>query len=72
MFLVLPYPDVAASSPHNVHQYKVHCGVIPLGLHVEDQGLTTCSIIEKLGFEVTKCDFFYYREPEIHLTLKNI
>jgi len=72
MFLVLPYPDVAASSPHNVHQYKVHCGVIPLGLHVKDNGLTTCSIMEKLGLAVVKCEFFDYREPEIHLSLKNI
>jgi 2-polyprenyl-3-methyl-5-hydroxy-6-metoxy-1,4-benzoquinol methylase len=72
MFLVLPYPDVAASSPHNVHPYKVHCGVIPLGLHVKDNGVTTRSIIEKMGFRVIHCEFFDYREPEIHLTLKNV
>ncbi len=71
MFLILPYPDMAASSPHNIHQFKVHCGVVPLGLHMKDQGKTVKSIMERVGFKVVNCEFFNYREPEIHLTLQN-
>lgn len=71
MFLILPYPDVAASSPHNVHQFKVHCGVVPLGLHIKDNGTTIKNVVERVGFKVVKCEFYDYREPEIHLTLQN-
>jgi SAM-dependent methyltransferase len=71
MFLILPYPDVAASSPHNVHQFKVHCGVVPLGLDLKDGGRSVRNVLERVGFSVVKCEFYNYREPEIHLTLRN-
>lgn len=74
MFLILPYPDYQAADPNLMggHNFKVHCGVMPLGLHLADKGETVCNIIKNIGFEIIKCDFSIYREPEIHLTLKNI
>ena len=68
--LILPYPDVGASDPKDDHRFKVHCGVIPLGLHICDNGLTTVNIINNMGFKVVNVEFDNYREPEIHLTVK--
>jgi 2-polyprenyl-3-methyl-5-hydroxy-6-metoxy-1,4-benzoquinol methylase len=69
-FLILPYPDVEASNPLDDHRFKIHCGVIPLGLHMEDNGNTTCDVIKNMGFKVANVTFDNYREPEIHLTIK--
>ena len=69
-FLILPYPDVGASDPRDDHRFKIHCGVIPLGLHIEDKGISTRQIIENMGFKVVNVEFHNYREPEIHLTIK--
>lgn len=69
MFLILPYPDFDAGKPENDHNFKVHCGVIPLGLHINDNGQTTCNIIKNLGYKIEKVEFHSFREPEIHLTI---
>jgi hypothetical protein len=69
-FLVLPYPDTGAANPNDDHRFKIHCGVIPLGLHICDNGLTTVNIIKNMGFKVVNVEFDNYREPEIHLTIK--
>lgn len=71
-FLILPYPDLNAGDPQNDHSFKIHCGVVPLGLHIEDNGNTVCSNIEKMGFKVLEKSFFNYRENEIHITIKKI
>jgi hypothetical protein len=51
----------------------IHCGSIPLGLTVDDLGITLVSIIEK------KCDlkliskkFDNFREPEIWLEFEKL
>ena len=69
-YLILPYPDIDASDPKNDHRFKIHCGVMPLGLHINDDGKTTCDIIKNLGFNVINLEFDNFREPEIHLTIK--
>lgn len=69
-FLVLPYPDIGAANPNDNHRFKIHCGVVPLGLHVCDNGLTTVNIIKNMGFKVVNVEFDNYRESEIHLTIK--
>jgi len=71
-FLILPYPDIDASNPDIDFRFKIHCGVMPLGLHIDDKGKTTCDIIKKMGLNIINCEFYSYREPEIHLTLKKI
>ena len=68
--LILPYPDIEAGNSNNDHRFKVHCGVIPLGLHIEDNGNTTCSVFINNGFNVTHKSFYAYREPEIHLAIR--
>lgn len=69
-YLILPYPDIDAANPNNDHRFKIHCGVIPLGLHICDNGLSTVNIINNMGFKVVNVKFDNYREPEIHLTIK--
>jgi SAM-dependent methyltransferase len=69
-YLILPYPDIDAANPENDHRFKVHCGVIPLGLHIDDNGNTTCNILKNMGLDVISVEFDNFREPEIHLTLK--
>ena len=68
-FLILPYPDSVAADPRYADRFKVHCGVIPLGLHINDGGQTTKNIINNLGFTVSNVEFDSFREPEIHLTI---
>lgn len=68
--LILPYPDIDAANPNNDHRFKIHCGVIPLGLHINDNGKTTTDIINKMGFNIINVEFNNYREPEIHLKIK--
>ena len=68
--LILPYSDMGAADPNNDHRFKVHCGVIPLGLHINDNGKTTTDIINKMGFDVIDIHLDSYREPEIHLKIK--
>jgi SAM-dependent methyltransferase len=68
--MILPYPDSGAADPKNVHRFRVHCGVIPLGLHVEDKGKTTCEIFTNMGFDIINHSFYSYREDEIHLVMK--
>ncbi len=67
--LILPYVDYDASLPEQDHRYKIHCGVIPLGLHINDNGSTLVSIIKNMGFKVLNVEFDNFREPEIHLTI---
>jgi 2-polyprenyl-3-methyl-5-hydroxy-6-metoxy-1,4-benzoquinol methylase len=69
-FLILPYPDVAAADPSFDRRFKEHCGVIPLGLHINDNGVTIYNIIKNIGFNVIDMSFDNFREPEIHLTIK--
>jgi SAM-dependent methyltransferase len=69
-FLILPYPDVGAANPLDDHRFKIHCGVIPLGLHINDKGETICNIIKNMGLSIVNIEFHSYREPEIHLTIK--
>jgi SAM-dependent methyltransferase len=68
-FLILPYPDIGAADPNDDHRFKIHCGVIPLGLHITDNGKTVCNIIMNMGYNILSCAFKNYREPEIHLTI---
>jgi SAM-dependent methyltransferase len=68
--LILPYPDIYAADPNNDHRFKIHCGVIPLGLHICDNGQTTVNIINNMGFKVVNVEFDNFREPEIHLIIK--
>jgi len=68
-FIILPYPDVEAGDPNNDHRYKVHCGVMPLGLHKNDNAKTTIDVVSNMGFKVTDIGFHNYREPEVHLTI---
>ncbi len=73
MYVVLPYPDVEAGIPVvDERRYRIHVGVVPLGLHLKDNAQTTCSIFQKLGFNILKAELKNYREPEIHLTLQSI
>jgi len=69
LFLVLPYPDIGAANPTENHRFRVHCGVIPLALHIPDKGATVVERMKALGFTVLNVQFHEYREPEIHLTL---
>jgi SAM-dependent methyltransferase len=69
IYLILPYPDFHAGNPQFNHNFKVHCGAIPLGLNIADNGVTTKKILTDAGFNVLNCSFQSYREPEIHLTL---
>ena len=69
-FLILPYPDLGASNPYyDIHRYKVHCGVVPLFLHINDGGISTCNFIKTMGLSVIDVAFDNFREPEIHLTI---
>ena len=67
--LILPYPDYAAGNTKNEHNFKVHCGVIPLGLHINDKGITLINKIQQMGYKVNDYTFQSYREPEILLTI---
>lgn len=67
--IILPYPDYGAANTLNEHSFKVHCGVIPLGLHINDEGFTVCNTIRKMGYKITDYKFESFREPEIHLTI---
>jgi len=68
-FMILPYVDYLASLPEEDHRYKIHCGVIPLGLNINDGGNTTINIIKNMGFKILKVEFDQFREPEIHLII---
>lgn len=70
--IVLPYVDANAADPTKEHFFKIHCGSVPLGLNVNDNGNTVCRIMNNIGFEVIDKQFHSYREPEIHLLLKKI
>ena len=67
--LILPYPEYAAGNTTNEHNFKVHCGVIPLGLHINDKGTTLINKIQQLGYKVVDYKFESYREPEIQLII---
>lgn len=67
--LILPYPDYAAGNTTNEHNFKVHCGVIPLGLHINDKGTTLINKIQQMGYKVVDYKFESYREPEIQLII---
>ena len=67
--LILPYPDYGAANSLDEHRFKIHCGVIPLGLHINDKGYTICNTIRKMGYKITDCRFESYREPEIQLII---
>jgi beta-1,4-mannosyl-glycoprotein beta-1,4-N-acetylglucosaminyltransferase len=67
--LILPYPDYGAANSLDEHRFKIHCGVIPLGLHINDKGYTICNTIRKMGYKITDCKFESYREPEIQLII---
>jgi 2-polyprenyl-3-methyl-5-hydroxy-6-metoxy-1,4-benzoquinol methylase len=69
-FLILPYPDFQAADETNDHNFKIHCGVMALGLHINDAGKTVSNIITKMGFRVIEINFYNYRESEIHLKIK--
>ncbi len=69
--MILPYPELIGGNPNNDHNYKIHCGVIPLGLNIKDEGKTICNIINNLGFRVSNIEFHDYREPEIHLIIEH-
>ena len=69
ILLILPYPDIEAANPDNNHRFKIHCGVIPLGLNIDDNGTTVCNIFTNEGYNVISKNFFSYREPEIHLIM---
>jgi 2-polyprenyl-3-methyl-5-hydroxy-6-metoxy-1,4-benzoquinol methylase len=71
-FLILPYPDLKAANPIFEHNFKIHCGTMPLGLHIRDNGTSVSNIIKNMGFHIIDTQFYHYREPEIHLTLKKI
>lgn len=68
--LVLPYPDIKSVSTENKHNFRVHCGSIPLGLHINDKAKTTLNRISEMGLKVIECEFKDYRESEIHLVIK--
>jgi hypothetical protein len=67
--LILPYPDYGAASPLHESRFKIHCGVIPLGLHINDKGYTIYNTIKKMGYKITDYKFESYREPEIQLII---
>jgi SAM-dependent methyltransferase len=67
--LILPYPDINAGNPEINHRFKVHCGVIPLGLNIDDNGQSVCDVFTKEGFNIISKNFYSYREPEIHLVM---
>jgi beta-1,4-mannosyl-glycoprotein beta-1,4-N-acetylglucosaminyltransferase len=67
--LILPYPDYGAADPLDEHRFKIHCGVIPLGLHMNDKGYTICNTIQKMGYKIINYKFESYREPEIQLII---
>ncbi len=68
--IVLPYLDLNAADPNNQHRFRIHCGTIPLGLHINDNGDTLCNNLKNMGFKIIDKKFDSYREPEIHLILK--
>ena len=69
--LILPYPDLGAVDASNEIRSKIHCGAIPLLLHINDDGISLKrKIQEKLNVRVTNCALFNYREPEIHLSFQ--
>jgi hypothetical protein len=70
--VVLPYPDIPASDPNEDHRFKIHCGIVPLGLHINDNGQSTCNIFKNMGFDIIDCKFYSYKKPEIYLKLKKI
>lgn len=69
-FLILPYPDIAAGNPLNIGRYNIHCGIIPLKLHINDEAKSLCKTIEDMNLNIIDKKFKSYREPEIHLTIK--
>ena len=68
--IVLPYIDLNGADPNKEHFFRVHCGTVPLGLHINDNGNTLCNNLENMGFKIINKSFANYREPEIHLILK--
>ncbi len=70
IYLILPYPDVNAGNPRDLHRFRVHCGVMPLGLNIRDEGQTTCHLLKNMGFDILDYSFHSYRESEIHLVIK--
>ena len=68
--MILPYPDWDAANPGDLHRFRVHCGVVPLGLHIVDNGKSTCNIFKSMGFDILDYSFHSYREGEIHLVMK--
>lgn len=68
-YLVVPYPNVICSDITHTHGYMVHCGSMPLGLHITDDAKTTQSILEGLGLEVIDKHFDSFREQEVWFKL---
>lgn len=71
-YLVVPYPNGICSDINHEHGYMVHCGTMPLGLHIYDDANTTQKILENLNLEVISKRFDSFREQEVWFILKKI
>lgn len=69
-YLVVPYPNVICSDITHEHGYMVHCGSMPLGLHILDNAVTTEKILESLGLEIVSKKFDSFREQEVWFILR--
>lgn len=68
--LVLPYVDFKAGTTQVKNSFMIHCGSIPLGLHIRDEGETLIKNIESVGFQLNSKKLDNFREPEIWLSFK--
>jgi SAM-dependent methyltransferase len=72
LFIVLPYPNLSVIET-NKNEFMIHCGSIPLGLTVDDNGETLVNIIQNnCDLKLRTKNFDNFREPEIWLEFEKL
>ena len=69
-YLVLPYPNAICADITHEHGYMVHCGSMPLGLHLYDNAETTENLLKTMNMEIVSKKFDSFREQEVWFILK--
>lgn len=72
LYIVVPYPNTICSDITHEHGYMVHCGSMPLGLHISDEANTTETLISSLGLELVSKKFDSFRESEVWFTFRKV
>lgn len=72
MYVVLPFPELKGGDSKNVHNFMVHCGVIPLNLHIQGDGSATVNIFTQCGLSLIDIKTDDFREPELWMIFKKL